>query len=258
MFSLDGKAIFITGAARGIGAAVARRLASAGARVVIADIAECPADLRAIAARCLLCDVRSEAEVARALTTAADTLGGELHGIVNNAGVGPGSGALEASDSQILDRALAVNLYGTYYGLKHGPRHMRAGGSIINTASLASRIAVPGLSQYSASKAAVVQLSRAAAVELGPRRIRVNVVNPSVVRTDMLTGDEPTIRLSAVAAPLGRLCKVEDLPGLYHFLLSDESSFISAQVIAVDGGWTAGISEQMLALLAAGVDRQQE
>src|SRR5690606_24038647 len=89
-------------------------------------------------------------------------------------------------------------------------------------------------------------LARSSAIELGVRGIRVNVVSPSVVRTPMLSGDEETLVISELAAPLGRICQIDDLVGLYHFLIAPESSYITGQVLAVDGGWTAGVSQQLL------------
>ncbi len=131
---------------------------------------------------------------------------------------------------------------------------MRDGGSIINTASIAADIGVPGYSQYSASKAAVLSLTRSAAVELAPRGIRVNAVCPGSVFTPMLPQDHPEVPLTTRMCPLGRIGTTDDVVGVYHFLAAGESSYISGQAIAVDGGMLAGVSLGTLeaVMMAAG------
>ena len=242
MFSLDGKTALVTGAAKGIGFAVAKRFRAAGADVIITDISDA-ADIAAdIGAQFIRLDVSREREVADCFRElAAQQL--LLDIVVNNAGIVPGDNFVltEAGDDDSLRGVFEVNTYGVFYGLKYAPARMRDFGSIINTASLAAHLALPGNSQYSASKAAVVQLTRTSAVELGGRGIRVNAVCPSFIRTDM-GGGELGESMSEELTALGRIGEVEDLVGLYHFLASDESRFISGQVFNVDGGWTAGVS----------------
>ena len=242
MFSLQGKTALITGAAKGIGFAVAQRFRAAGAEVIITDISDAAETAGAIGARFLRLDVSREQEVAGCFEelAAQQSL---LDIVVNNAGIVPGDNFVltEAGRDDSLRGVFEVNTYGVFYGLKHAPSCMRDFGSIINTSSLAAHLAVPGNSQYSASKAAVAQFTRTSAVELGPRGIRVNAVCPSFIRTDM-GGGELGENMSAELTALGRIGEVEDLVGLYHFLAADESRFISGQVFNVDGGWTAGVS----------------
>ena len=242
MFSLRGKTALITGAAGGIGFAVAERFRAAGAEVIITDVTDATKAAAAIGARFIRLDVSREREVADCFRElAAEEL--LLDIVVNNAGIVPGDNFVltEAGRDDSLRRVFEVNTYGVFYGLKHAPARMHDFGSIINTSSLAAHLALPGNSQYSASKAAVVQLTRTSAVELGVRGIRVNAVCPSFIRTDMGGGDLGE-SMSADLTALGRIGEVEDLVGLYHFLAADESRFISGQVFNVDGGWTAGIS----------------
>ena len=242
MFSLYGKTALITGAAKGIGFAVAKRFRAAGAEVIISDIADATEAAAAIGAQFFPLDVSREQAVADFFHD-LEIKRQQLDIVVNNAGIVPRDNFVftEAGHEDSLREVFEVNTYGVFYGLKHAPARMRDYGSIINTSSLAAHLAVPGNSQYSASKAAVVQLTRTSAVELGGRGIRVNVVCPSFIRTDMGAGDLGEYMSEQLTA-LGRIGEVEDLVGLYHFLAADESRFISGQVFNVDGGWTAGVS----------------
>ncbi len=255
MFSLKGKTAVITGGTSGIGQAVAARFTAAGASVVIVgrreggDVAREVGAVAAVRADCSL-----EADVARAVQEAADALGGEVDILVNNAGIentGPFIGDATGAE---LQRIFAINTFAVFHGLKYGQARMRDGGSIINTASIAADIGVPGYSQYSASKAAVLSLTRSAAVELAPRGIRVNAVCPGSVFTPMLPQDHPEVPLTTRMCPLGRIGTTDDVVGVYHFLAAGESSYISGQAIAVDGGMLAGVSLGTLeaVMMAAG------
>jgi NAD(P)-dependent dehydrogenase (short-subunit alcohol dehydrogenase family) len=122
---------------------------------------------------------------------------------------------------------------------------MNDGGSIINTASLAALVSIMGSGVYSATKAAVVSMTCTAAVELGPRGIRVNTVCPAYIDTPM-GGGEDALRMSESFTALGRIGRVEDVVGVFHFLAADESSYISSQAIRVDGGWLAGPAKKVL------------
>ena len=115
---------------------------------------------------------------------------------------------------------------------------------------MAALLGIPGYGQYAATKAAVNSLTRTAALELAPRRIRVNAVCPGSIYTEMLPAGHPEIPLSETLTPLGRIGHVEDVVGLYHFLAADESAYVTAQVIAVDGGLTAGVGFGVLEKIA--------
>ena len=246
MFSLDGKNAFITGGASGIGFGVAKRFRDAGANVVIADMADATEAAVEIGASYIKLDVSDESAVKATLEQAVG-IHGTLDILVNNAGILGNENYYAISDGtpENLDLIFSVNTFGLFYGIKHGQQFLNNGGSIINTSSLASTMGVPGNSQYSGTKAAVDQISRIAAIELGSRGIRVNVVCPSFVRTAMGDGDK-NVALAENLTALGRMGGVEDLVGLYHFLAADESSYISGQVFNVDGGWSAGLSEQLM------------
>ena len=246
MFSLDDKNAFITGGANGIGLAVARRYSEAGANVIIADLANGAEVAAEIGATYLKLDVSDDQAVKAALEEAA-AMNGKLHVLVNNAGITANENfyAIEEGTAENLQLIFAVNTYGVFYGLKHGPKLMHDGGSIINTSSLASTMGVPGNSQYSGTKAAVDQISHIAALELGSRGIRVNTVCPGFFRTDM-GGSDLGNTLAVEMTALGRIGEVDELVGLYHFLAADESRYITGQSFNVDGGWTAGVSKQLM------------
>ena len=246
MFSLEGKNTFITGGASGIGLGVAKRFSAAGANVVIADLADGAEVAGEIGATFINLDVSDEAAVKAALEQAVET-NGKLDALINNAGIVGKENFYKIADGtrENLELMFAVNTYGVFYGIKHGQSLMNDGGSIINTSSLASTMGVSGNSQYSGTKAAVDQMSRIAAIELGHRAIRVNAVCPTFIRTAMGASDTG-VALAENLTALGRLGEVEDLVGLYHFLAADESQFITGQIFNVDGGWTAGLSQQLM------------
>ena len=244
MFSLEGKHAFITGAAGGIGRAVAERFIQAGASVVITDIVDSKAVANEIGAQFIQADVGSEESVASALKQAMERLG-RLDIVVNNAGIGDVGSTLEETSQEILERITRINQWGVFFGLKHAPGVMNDGGSIINTASLAAFVKMAGSGAYSATKAAVVSMTKMAALELGHRGIRVNAVCPGYIDTALGSGDEGKT-ISEQFTALGRVGTTEDLTGVFHFLAADESSYLTGQALIVDGGWSCGPTPQVL------------
>lgn len=256
MFSLRGMTAVITGGTSGIGEAVAARLVAAEARVVIIgrrDGAEVARKVGAVAA--VRADCSRESEVARALLEAREALGDDLDVLINNAGIENTGPMIADATGEELNRVFAINTFAVFHGLKYGQALLKDGASVINTASIAANLGVPGYSQYSASKAAVLSLTRSAAMELAPRNIRVNAVCPGSVFTPMLPHDHPEVPLTTRMCPLGRVGTVDDLVGVYHFLAARESSYVSGQAIAIDGGMLAGIgfgTLEAVAMAAAG------
>lgn len=245
MFSLEGKIAVVTGAASGIGLATVKRFAEAGAKVVIADITESSDLAREIGGLFIKTDVTQEAQVKALMDTTAETYG-RIDIVINNAGGGEGSGPnfipyLPAED---FEAGYKLNLMGVVFGIKHAADHMTGGGSIVNTSSVAGYQGAPTYAPYVASKAAVIGVTRTAAIELAARNIRVNCVCPGTVDTPMAYGDEANaeLKIATMMMPLGRLCKPEEVAALFHFLVADDCSFISGQAICIDGGMTAGIS----------------
>jgi NAD(P)-dependent dehydrogenase (short-subunit alcohol dehydrogenase family) len=191
--------------------------------------------------------------VARALQQARDALGEDFDVLVNNAGIENTGPMIGDATGEELKRIFEINTFGVFHGLKYGQALMKDGGSIINTASIAAGMGIPGYSQYSASKAAVISLTRSGAVELAPRGIRVNAVCPGSVFTPMLPQDHPEVPLTTRMCPLGRVGTTDDVVGLYHFLASRESSYVSGQAIALDGGLSAGVGLGTLEAVAGAV-----
>jgi NAD(P)-dependent dehydrogenase (short-subunit alcohol dehydrogenase family) len=248
-FSLDGKSVFITGGASGIGLGTVERFLKEGARVFIADIQAPPQSVLEAGAIFRAVDVSKREEVIAAFAQAEETIG-LLDVIIHNAGK-PGKGKhITESDEEVLDALVALNFYGTYYILKYGPRHMRDGGSIITTASVAGLQQNEGFFDYSATKAATISMTKTAAVELGMRGIRCNSVTPGPVKTPMLPPTHILNTLAKQLSALGRIAQVDDLVGVYHFLASDESKYITGHTMVVDGGRLTGYRQSVLARLA--------
>ena len=225
MFSLNGKNAYVTGAAGGIGQAVAARFLKAGAKVVITDVTDASLVAEDMGAIFHEVDVSDEQQVAQSLAQAEHQLG-KLDVVVNNAGIGDVGFTFEESEQALIERTTKINQWGVLYGLKHAPKHMNDGGSIINTASMAAFINLIASGVYSATKAAVVSMSAMSALELGGRGIRVNAVCPGYIATALGSGDEGVGLCEAMTA-LGRVGTTDDLVGLYHYLASDESSYLT-------------------------------
>jgi len=244
MFSLENKTAVVTGAAGGIGRAAAERYVQAGARVVITDIVDSLSVANEIGAEFILMDVGSEESVRAGFSEAAELLG-PLDIVVNNAGIGDVGSVLAETAQELMERTTRINQWGVFYGLKHAPALMNDGGSIVNTSSLAALLKMAGSGAYSATKAAVISLTKMAALELGQRGIRVNAVCPGYIATALGSGEEGRTLCEQFTA-LGRVGTTEDLAGVFHFLAAQESSYLTGQAIVVDGGWSCGPSPQIL------------
>lgn len=243
--SLTDKVAVVTGASRGIGAAIARELAARGAKVVVnyrANEDAAAAVVRAIheaggVAAAIQADLSQAPSIERLFQRAAQTYG-RLDVLVNNAAavaVRP----LDAIDEPHLDELLALNIKGTVLASREAARLFgEGGGRIINISSLNGRIASPRVSIYAATKAALESLTRSHAIELGPRGITVNAVAPGLTETDMLAGVTPREawgQLAAITA-LGRVGRPEDIASVVAFLASDDARWVTGQVIGADGG----------------------
>ncbi|MCS6801623.1 MAG: SDR family NAD(P)-dependent oxidoreductase [Chloroflexota bacterium] len=273
MSGLEGKVAIVTGAGRhrGLGKAIALRLARDGADIVIADLGrasgrhfpaglvaeteemqEVVADLQATGRRAMAiaCDVREEAQVADLIARTVEAFG-RLDILVNNAGIGYLMSLVTETDIADWNTVLAVNLTGTFLGIKHAARQMIAqgrGGRIVNIASQAGKSGFPYAAAYTASKHGVIGLTRSAAIELGPYGITVNAVCPNHVTTDLgawqneffskATGRTLEEYLAAMRQriPLGRPGRQEDTANAVAFLCSEDAEYITGEALNVSGG----------------------
>jgi NAD(P)-dependent dehydrogenase (short-subunit alcohol dehydrogenase family) len=255
---LQNKVAIVTGGASGIGRVTASLFAHKGARVAVVDVdaeggQETVEQIENAGGEAffIAADVSNETEVRNAVASTVVRFGG-IDLLFNNAGINEGGGAggsIEEQTEERWDRVLAVNLKGTILCSKHAVSELRrnGGGAIVNTASISGLVAV-STHAYSASKAAIIQLTRTMARELGPQGIRVNSVAPGAVETPMTVGPRGDVsreeRVQMMArlverTPLGRIGQPEDIAHAALYLASDEASFVTGQVLAVDGGYTA-------------------
>jgi 3alpha(or 20beta)-hydroxysteroid dehydrogenase len=241
------KVCVITGAFHGLGEVLARRFAAHGALVVLGDVRNCGELAEELNGTAVRCDVTNDAQVAELMQAAVDRFG-KLDVLVSNAGVESWEGNIVDLDVDAWRRDMDINVLGVGLGIKHAAPHMTSGGSIINIASLFGQMSIPTLSSYGASKAAVIHLTKTAAVELGPRGIRVNAVCPTGLTHNSYLGrieGEPNWLddwLVLNHQHVDELGHADDVAALVHYLASDEARFINAQEIAVDAGAGAGPS----------------
>jgi NAD(P)-dependent dehydrogenase (short-subunit alcohol dehydrogenase family) len=237
---LRDRVALITGAASGIGKAIAQALASQGAQVIVADLNE-QAGYAAAAqiagrspARFVVCDVTDEASVEAAVGSAL-AAEGRLDIMVNNAGIITAPASLIDSQAADWDRHFAVNLRGVFFGIKHAARAMlQTGGNIVNIASVAGMGGAPKLGPYGATKAAVIQLTQTAALELARHHIRVNALCPGWTDTPLLDTFERSKLERQI--PLGRLGQADEIASLVVYLVSDAAAFITGSALRIDGG----------------------
>jgi NAD(P)-dependent dehydrogenase (short-subunit alcohol dehydrogenase family) len=246
-FSLQGKVAVLTGASRGIGRAIALRLAAAGARVVVSsrrlDNVEAVADeIRASGGEALALEahVGDPAAVEALVARSAEAYGG-LDIVVNNAATNPHFGPLLSADEGQWDKILDTNTKGAFRLCKAVVPHMQAlgGGKILTIASLAGLAPSPGMGLYGISKAALIMLTQQLAVELGPDNIQVNAIAPGVIKTrfSQLLWQTPQIAEPTLGRlPLGRFGEPGDVAGLALFLASPDADYITGGVYVVDGG----------------------
>ncbi len=243
---LAGKVAVVTGGASGFGAAICRRFAAEGARVVVVDRDAAGGEQTTTAigdaALFVRADVTDEADVRLMIAAAVDRFG-RLDILVNNAGLPQAPEPFTATTIEMFDLLFAVNAKAIFVAAQHAVPIMRAqgGGVILNTVSVAAIRPRPNLLAYNSSKGAALVMSKSMAIELAPDRIRVNAVCPGPGDTPMLAtfvGGESAAHKAGFLStvPLGRLCAPEDIANTMVFLASDEASFITGDVIEVDGG----------------------
>jgi 3-oxoacyl-[acyl-carrier protein] reductase len=238
---LAGRSAVITGAGQGIGLEIARLLAEHGAQVLLADLdgdqAEKAAGQIGAGARALACDVTSEDEVEAVVARAVADFG-TLDVFVNNAGI-TRDASLKKMSVDDFDAVINVHLRGTWLGVRAASAVMREAktGSIINISSLSGKSGNPGQTNYSAAKAGIIGLTKAAAKEVAHHGVRINAVQPGLIRTPMTEAMPPAVFAEREAAiPMKRAGEPREVAGAVLFLASDLSSYMTGAVLEVGGG----------------------
>lgn len=239
---MDGRTAIVTGAAQGIGLSIARKLHEHGASVALVDLdadraEEAAKELGGERVLALGCDVTDEAGMERVVRAAVEEFGGlDIH--VNNAGI-TRDASLRKMTVDDFDAVITVHLRGTWLGVRAASAVMReaGSGSIINISSLSGKSGNPGQTNYSAAKAGIVGLTKAAAKELAHKNVRVNSVQPGLIRTAMTEAMPPEVFAEREAAiPMKRAGEPEEVAGAVLFLASDLSSYMTGTVLEVGGG----------------------
>jgi glucose 1-dehydrogenase len=243
---LKDRIALVTGAARGIGLAIAERFVAEGAKVTIADVLddEGKEAAKRIGATYAHCDVSSFADVKSAIAGVVKAHGA-IDVMVNNAAISVAKDFFEITE-QDFDKVIGINLKGAFLGTQEAARHMvkqvqagRKAGAIVNLSSVNDTLAIPTIAPYTMSKGGVKQLTAVSAIALAPHGIRVNAIGPGSINTEMFRStaavDKAAMTRILSRTPLGRPGEPEEIAAIAAFLASDEASYISGQVIYADG-----------------------
>lgn len=239
MNALAGKRAIVTGAAKGIGAAIARRFAAEGAELLLVDMDEANGGALAasLGGRFLAADLSDKAQI-DALFDQIEQRWDRLDVLVNNAGVMQAAKLDDLTEAQ-FDLTLAINVKAPTFMTQRAARLMGEGSAIINMSSVNAVVGIPDQIPYVVSKGAIAQLTKATALALAPRGIRVNAIGPGTIMTDLgrqVMDDPERERIILSRTPLGRIGRPEEIAAVALFLASQESSYMTGQTIYADGG----------------------
>lgn len=239
MAAMKSKVALVVGGAKGIGFAIADRLAAEGATVFLtgrnAEEVEAAAAKIGRGARALVANASEPADLTKVISTITAEYG-RLDALVLNAGFSEPAGLADTTPDQ-FDRHFSVNVRGALFGLQAAVPAMTEGGAVVLVGSIAGSAAVPKFGTYAATKAALRSYARTWTAELAPQGIRINVVSPGPTATAMMAALPDEVRTGMVSQiPLGRMARVEEVAAATLFLLSDEASFIAGAELCVDGG----------------------
>lgn len=242
---LENKVAIVTGAASGIGLAIAEKFLAEGAKVVLSDVSDAKSvtDKYGDKAMFYKCDVSQSDQVDALVKNAVEKFG-TLDIMVNNAGIATSGSASDTTD-EIWHKTIEVNLSGVFYGTRAASQAMLASktkGVIINIASIAGVVGFQGSLAYCASKGGIIQLTHAAALDLAKAGIRVNAIAPGIITTNMTKAylvDPGFQKMVEAMTPLGYPGKPEDIAGAALYLASDIGAYVTGVVLNVDGGWLA-------------------
>lgn len=242
---LENKVAIVTGAASGIGLAIARKFIEEGANVIFSDLQK-KFEIKGYdssKAKYIKCDVSKAKEVKNLIKESVNAFG-KIDVIVNNAGVGTLGSVLDTTD-EVWHKTLDINLSGVFYGTRTAANFMKDNnieGSIINMSSILGEVGFAGAVSYCASKGGLVQLTKAASIDLAPYKIRVNAIAPGFIKTKMTEGYLSSPEFAEMVkngTPLGYVGEPDDIANAAIYLASDESKYVTGETIFVDGGWRA-------------------
>lgn len=238
---LANRRILVTGAARGLGLAMAQRFVAEGAQVMLADVlADGEAEAAALGANAafIRCDVTRRDDIAATIAATVARFGG-LDGLVNNAGIAP-RGDIAGETPDQFERVLATNLTAAFHATQLALPHLQPGSVILNMSSVNAVLTIPSLLAYNVAKGGLDQLTRNAAVALAPQGIRVVGIAPGTILTELarsaVLADDAARRQIMSRTPLGRAGEPAEIAAIAAFLLSDEASYITGETVVADGG----------------------